>query len=187
MMLIISKGVSGGRVEALKVVLGIFLGVSVQAPLIALGTVTLLSAYQHSFDVLRALGATYLGYLALRNLKVFLRKPEVAMSSCSRYHSNSVLEGFVTNVSNPKVLLFLFAFIPQFADPSKGRMGLQLLLLLLILKVNGLLVNGSTAILSGSTRGFLVKRNFSYDWGALVVGVVFLSISLAFWYEIVAR
>ena len=186
MMLVIGKGVSVGRKEALKVVLGVFLGVLIQGPVLALGTLSLLSAYEHALDMLRALGAAYLAYLAFRSLRTVLRDPAIDVSDWSRDHSNPVVEGFLSNVSNPKVFVFLFAFIPQFVDPSKGQMGDQLLVLLLIMKVNGLLVNGSVAILSGTASGWLAQRQSSINWGSLVAGLVYLSISLSFGYAIIA-
>jgi threonine/homoserine/homoserine lactone efflux protein len=184
MMLIVSNGVGRGTGAALKTVFGIFLGGAVQAPLLALGTVSLIATYEHAFDILRAAGAAYLSYLAYRSFRNVFANKNVQMKARTNAESNPILEGFVTNISNPKVLLFLFAFIPQFTTPENGRLGLQLLILLTILKLNGLFINGSVALLSGKIKNRLAHRNIKFNWSAMLSGTVFLGIAIFFWYQI---
>lgn len=187
MMVVINNSVSRGIPEGLLTVLGIFMGIAVQGPLLALGTLSLIAAYDGAFDLLRGAGATYLGYLAYRNFRTALSSRRADAAPVAQTRSNPVFEGFVTNLSNPKVLLFLFAFIPQFTVPDKGQLGIQLLLLLTILKLNGLLVNGSVAVIAGSVGSKIVLKNSKLHWGALLSGIVFLLIAVVFWVQILSN
>jgi threonine/homoserine/homoserine lactone efflux protein len=188
MMLIISNSIGRGIISGLMTVLGIFLGILIQATVISLGTVTLINTYENAFDILQALGATYLGYLAYRNFKTFLvSSNKVSLDGSITSGSNAVVEGFVTNITNPKVMLFLFAFIPQFVTPEKGHLGLQLLILLIILKMNGLLINGSVAIIFGYFKRHLSVGKIQSNWSFLISSIVFITIAIFFWFQILSQ
>ena len=59
-------------------------------------------------------------------------------------------QGFFTNLLNPKVFLFITAFLPQFADPVTGPIWLQLLILASISKTLGFIV--SLALAGGASK-----------------------------------
>ncbi len=184
MMMVVNNSVSRGTKAGLLTVMGIFFGFVIQAPLLVFGTVSLMTIYDHAFDVLRAAGATYLGYLAYRNFRNAFATDTLKLQSKQDMQSNPISEGFITNVSNPKVLLFLFAFIPQFTVFEKGQLWLQLLIFLTILKLNGILVNGSVALVSSYLSSKLEHRSFRNNWSSLLSGIVFLIIAVIFWFQI---
>ena len=69
------------------------------------------------FDVLRWAGAAYLVYLGAR---MWLKKPTALDAEATRAASpvRLLVQGFLTNVTNPKLLIFYGAFFPQFVDES---------------------------------------------------------------------
>jgi threonine/homoserine/homoserine lactone efflux protein len=93
-------------------------------------------------------GAAYLAYLGLR---ILLTKQEtLASARVARQPLGKVFrQGVITNVLNPKVALFFLAFLPQFASPSRGSIGWQIVLLGLIFDTSGTLVNMGVALTSG--------------------------------------
>ncbi|WP_458184073.1 LysE family translocator [Bradyrhizobium sp. 14AA] len=60
-----------------------------------------------AFDVLRAAGATYLAYLAYKNFRFFFSSSRPRLNTVYVKDSNVILQGFVTNITNPKVILLL--------------------------------------------------------------------------------
>ena len=73
------------------------------------------------FDVIRWIGALYLVYLGARQLWLF-RQRRVSgrrAAASARAGANLYFEGLLVSLSNPKVLLFLGAFLPQFIDPAR--------------------------------------------------------------------
>lgn len=75
---------------------------------------------------------------------------------------SAVREGTLNSLTNPKSLLFMFAFLPQFADPATGPVWLQLAMLGTIQKLAGVVSLGSVAIASArSGSGFTNGRDCS--------------------------
>ena len=71
------------------------------------------------FDVIRWIGALYLVYLGARQLWLFRQRASGAALPPRAAGANLYFEGLLVSLSNPKVLLFLGAFLPQFVDPAR--------------------------------------------------------------------
>lgn len=126
MALIIAATLSGGLSSGLATLAGTLTGLSVLVTIAAVGMTSVMLFMANWFDVIRWLGAVYLVVLGLRQLVLWWRArnaglPGTAPISVSRYvasHRSRYLQGVVVAVSNPKVLLFLGAFFPQFVSPD---------------------------------------------------------------------
>ena len=84
--------------------------------------------------------------------------------------------GAVTNLLNPKVILFNISFLPQFVNPELGHVGEQFLLLGVTITAMGLLVDGSVGLLSGRLAALLrrsrrVARGLDYFSGTVFAGL----------------
>lgn len=86
-------------------------------------------------------------------------------------------QGFFTNLLNPKVFLFMTAFLPQFADPTVGPIWFQLLVLAFISKTLGFAVNLALAGGAAQIRGWLARNGWFLRVQEGVLGVVMLSIA----------
>ncbi len=127
-------GVRGGIFAAL----GISGGIVFHTCIAAFGVAALLLAHRWAFDALRIGGALYLiwlGIAAWRDARV----PESAVVDPDL--SQVFRRGLLTNVLNPKVALFFLAFLPQFADPARGSVTTQVLVLGALFILSGTLVN----------------------------------------------
>jgi homoserine/homoserine lactone efflux protein len=153
MSLILANVSSFGLAAGLWTLAGSLLGLSVLVTAAALGMTSLMVFISEWFDVIRWVGALYLAWLGVQRLRRVWRGngsiPERPVSGRSWF-----LQALTVSLSNPKVLLFLGAFLPQFVDKN-GNMPLQLT----VLAVTFVIVVGSAdaayTVAVGKMRGLL--------------------------------
>lgn len=118
MALIIANTLRGGLAAGLATLAGTAAGLTVLVAVAALGMSSVMAFMASWFDVVRWCGAVYLAALGLRQLWSFWRGGAVLAAAPVRGGGNLVLQGLAVSLSNPKVVLFLGAFLPQFVDPA---------------------------------------------------------------------
>lgn len=152
MLLIASRSISQSRAAGFLTYAGIALGTYCHALAAALGLSQLFLAVPTAYEIVRWAGCLYLLYLAWKTLRSHGAQfaPSVGIV---RYSNTRILaEGLATNLLNPKMALFVLALFPQFLDPGKGSLILQVLVLATVLNGIGLVVNGAVVLLSGHVR-----------------------------------
>lgn len=137
MMFTIASGLRGGSRAGIAAAFGIGLGVMGHVIIAAAGLAVLLITYPWAYDVVRYAGAAYLAWLAWHS---WTTASEVEERSGRSDILRAFRRGFLTNILNPKVGLFVMAFLPQFADPALGPVWQQILILGVLLSVGELLV-----------------------------------------------
>lgn len=180
MMLVLARGVGQGRRVALMTVVGmVFVAGVVQVGLLVLGIASLLKAYPASLMLLQWAGALYMLYLGARMLlssvgNVKRKKPEPLNVS----NWTAVREGTINSLTNPKSLLFMFAFLPQFVDPASGPVWSQLIVLGTIQKLAGILSLGLVALASGIVGQWLYRWPKFLIWQQRFTGVVMVGLGI---------
>jgi len=172
---IVTRSVEQGRLAGLVSALGVHVGTLVHVAAAALGVSALLVSSALAFDIVKYLGAMYLVYIGVRKLAGWDQAPggrALAPRSLRRLFG----QGVVVNVLNPKTALFFLAFLPQFVDVSKGRVGFQILVLGMIFVALGVLSDGLYAIAAGTAGSWLkrdgrVLRAERYVGGTVFVGL----------------
>jgi len=164
----------------MAVVVGLCCGLVVHTGAVALGLAAVFAASAVAFTVLKLLGAAYLAYLAWQALRAPLSSagPDAGAQGTAPSLWRMVGRGVVMNLSNPKVLVFFLAFLPQFADPARGAMGGQLMVLGLVFIVATLLVFGAIACFSGVFGSLLLRSPRAQQWLNRVAGGVFLGLAV---------
>ncbi|AZX41876.1 IS481 family transposase [Bordetella pertussis] len=120
---------------------------------------------------------TYLAYLAWQVLRAPAgggggQRPEpLARGALYR-------RGIIMNLTNPKVLLFFFAFLPQFTRPEAGPMGWQIVELGAVFMLATLLVFGAIAVFSGGFGRLLQRSARAQRWLNRLAGLVFIGLAL---------
>jgi threonine/homoserine/homoserine lactone efflux protein len=120
MSLILANTLSSGLRAGLITLAGTTTGLALLVGAAALGLSSVMVFMSEWFDVIRWVGALYLVYLGARQLWLFSRRPAGASPPRRVAGANLYLEGVLVSLANPKVLLFLGAFLPQFVDPARG-------------------------------------------------------------------
>lgn len=175
---IITRGIQQGPRAAFVSSLGVQAGMVVHTVLAALGLSALVASSPVLYDVLRFAGAGYLLWMGISLLRK--RREPVDSSAPMRRESMRRLfvNGMVTNLLNPKVILFVLALLPQFVDPSRGSTALQMLVLGSVLIVVALVSDGAYALASGSIGVWLQRHPGSDVHCERASGLVYLLLGL---------
>jgi threonine/homoserine/homoserine lactone efflux protein len=161
MMFCLGQGLKGGLRAAMAANFGIAAGGMIHTLLAGLGLGALIAAHPLAFDAIRWLGVGYLIWLAIMTLR---SGPTLTASAVvSRPASRIFAEALMVNLLNPKVILFILAFLPQFVDPARPVLP-QFLTLGLVFCTGGLLVNGLVGGFAGSIGRRLARSEGVARW-----------------------
>jgi threonine/homoserine/homoserine lactone efflux protein len=172
---IVTRSVEQGRRAGLMSVVGICTGTLAHVAAAALGISALLVTSARAFDVLRYLGAVYLIVLGIRTLSAHDAEPgtaTVAQASLRRIFA----QGVIVNLLNPHTALFFFAFLPQFVDPARGAVPLQIVTLGLLFILMSATTDAVWAIGAGTAGNWIRgNRRFAraqrYVTGGALIGL----------------
>ena len=179
---IVGRSIGQGRVAGLVSVLGISTGCLFHVASAALGLSALMLALPMGYDVIRYAGAAYLVWLGLRAIVSRSSPLEVRRVDPERL-GRVFRQGVLTNMLNPKVALFFLAFLPQFTDPARGAVPLQIALLGLIFIGNGTLVCVGYALAASWLGEWLETRYGLATWLNKAMGGLFISLGVRLAFE----
>lgn len=170
------RGVRAG----LWVVLGLCSGLIVHTLAVAWGVAALFAASATAFTVLKLLGAAYLLYLAWGawNALASVVDDSGGPSVPDMTPMQAWLRGVIMNLTNPKVILFFLAFLPQFSNPARGSVAVQTFLLGLIFILAAGLTFSTLALLAGSIGRKLQRSASAQTWLNRSASVVFAGLAL---------
>ena len=161
MMFCLGQGLRSGPRAAIAASAGITLGGMVQVALAGLGLGALAAALPWAFDVIRWVGVAYLLYLAVqawRSSRTAAREGQ-GMSVIRAFGT-----GFVVNLTNPKVILFVLAFVPQFVVPEAGSVLVQFLIFGAVLGVGGFIINGAVGVFASGIGRRMARGGRALGW-----------------------
>ena len=178
-MLVIRNVLRGGRRDGMVTAFGICAGLFVHATLSACGVSMLLMHSITAFQLVKLAGACYLMWLGVQSLCSVVRRPPPSpvVEEVARPRGittpQCLLEGFLSNVLNPKAAVFYLAFLPQFIGPTEPVLTTSLLLAS-IHYIEAILWFVLLSILLDHLRRFLLKSTVR-RWldglcGAVLVG-----------------
>ncbi|WP_419712735.1 LysE family translocator [Pseudomonas sp. NFX224] len=177
MILLLQTGARQGKGAALATAVGLAIARGCHVALAALGLAALFKAAPWTFDVVRLAGAAYLLWLGIQCLRSPLlpnlngAPPTGEKPRCR----DAVQRGLLTNLLNPKALLFCSVLLPQFINPQAGPVLAQFAILGVVLVAVGLLFDSAYA-LAGTALGRWLQRSPSaqrlQQWlfGSLLIG-----------------
>jgi homoserine/homoserine lactone efflux protein len=153
--LVIANSLTHGTRAGLLNVAGTQIGVAAMVVVLAVGLASTMQALGHWFDWLRLAGAIYLIWLGWKLLRS--TGDLAAARARGKPRGGFLLQGLLVALSNPKMLLFFSAFIPQFIDPA-GNYLRQVLLLGGTAIAFGICSDSAYALVSGRAARLLSQR-----------------------------
>ena len=179
MALFLANSAAHGTRAALITLIGSSTGLAILVAFAALGMTSLMAFVAEWFDIIRWIGAAYLVWLGISRLRMAWRmEADDIIVAPPAAHGKWFFQGFATSLSNPKVLLFLGAFLPQFIVPT-AAVGPQLALLSVTFVAVIAMVDTMTVLLFGSARSLLMgsRRRFTEGFSGmlLIFGGVWLA------------
>lgn len=144
MMFSLAQGLRGGARPAIAASAGSSLGAMVHVTLAGVGLGALVAQFPWLFGAIRWIGAGYLLWLAYKTLTTPLAAGDLPAARPSR----AFRDAMIVNLSNPKVILFILAFVPQFVTPTAPVLP-QFLIFGAVLAVGGFVINGLVGIFAG--------------------------------------
>jgi threonine/homoserine/homoserine lactone efflux protein len=176
-LFVLMQAALNGRAAGLMVVLGLCTGLVVHTAAVAAGLAAVFAASVAAYTGLKWLGAAYLGYLAWQAFRApagaGIEGGPPRLTPAALY-----LRGIVMNLTNPKVLLFFLAFLPQFATPGAGPVGLQIVVLGGVFMLATFVVFGAIAFFSGAAGAVLQRSARMRRLLNTCAGLVFAGLAL---------
>ena len=120
-MVVMKNAVAGGARLGLMTMLGVKLGTLTHAVLASIGIAALVLQFSALYSTIKFAGAIYLGWLGLVSLMSAIKgkKSKVKTEQIAEPKAGKALaQGYLSNVLNPKVVLFYLAVLPQFIGPD---------------------------------------------------------------------
>lgn len=181
MVLVMSRSLAQGAVAGVATAAGVSVGLLGHTVLATVGLGAILRTSDWLFLALKLVGAAYLLYLGIGLL--LAKRADLALGSVAQRSLRRLfVDGALSNLSNPKIALFYFAFLPQFVPPSAQQPAFSVFVLGVTFAVLTFLVKGPVGVFAGALSGWLRERPSVLTWvyrssGAILIG---LGVKLAF-------
>ncbi|WP_397324713.1 LysE family translocator [Pantoea agglomerans] len=183
MAYVIGQSVANGRRAGIVSASGVELGSCTHAIAGTLGLTALITTSPVMFTAIKYIGASYLIFLGGKmSLATFIRKKDrgdAVPRNTRRVSAYRLLSrGFITTLTNPKVLLFFISFFPQFVTPEGDQHAASFLLLGLIYAFIAFLTDVTFAIFAGCTAGAVAGNRKLQNLLDRIVGATFIALGI---------
>ena len=174
MILLLQTGTRAGRPAAMATAVGLGLARAVHVFIASVGLAGLLRTSPWAFDIVRLVGVAYLVWLGLGMIRSSGDIVQADSTPTASGQRRAAARGFVTNIANPKALLFCSLLLPQFLDPHASVAGQFLLLGAVLVAVgfafDSLYALAGSAIGTGLRRSAIARRIQQWVFGSLLIG-----------------
>jgi threonine/homoserine/homoserine lactone efflux protein len=175
-MYIVARGLHQGRAAALVSALGVEVGTLIQLLVATFGLAALVGSSETAFTTLKHLGSAYLVWLCV-NALLESSEAVAAERQAPAAFKPIFLQGVLVEALNPKTAIFFIAFLPQFADPARGPVEAQILMLGALFILLAIFNDGLIGLLAGSLGERLRTSARVLAAQRYVAGSVYLSLA----------
>lgn len=182
MILVMSRSVAQGARAGIVTAAGVSTGLVGHTVLVTFGLGAILRTSELLFVALKVIGAAYLIYLAIGLLRA--RDARLVVGGAAvRSPARLFADGAVSNLSNPKIAIFYFAFLPQFVTPATEHPTFTILALGLAFAALTFAVKGPVGLFAGLLSGWLRANPNVLVWLYRGSGVVLLALGVRLLFE----
>ncbi|MEU7908818.1 LysE family translocator [Actinoplanes sp. NPDC049118] len=178
MLFVLSSVMRGGPRAGLLATAGIATSEAIHVIVAAAGLSALFTAVPEAFTALRIAGAVYLAYLGIQMIRQRGDLVAAAGDGAPISGRRAYLTGFLTNLSNPKMIAFSVAFLPQFVDPALGSVWAQFAVLGMILILLEFLIDGGVGVFAGRIGTWLRHRHTLRRCADTATGSILIALGL---------
>ena len=177
MILVMSRSVAQGASAGVVTAGGVSVGLVGHTVLATLGLGAILRTSEWLFIALKFVGAAYLIYLGYGLLRTQQSNLPIG-GQAARSLGRLFVDGAVSNLSNPKIAIFYFAFLPQFVSPSAQYPTLTVFALGLIFAGLTFLVKAPVGIFAGKLSAWLRARPSVLTWVFRSSGTILVALGV---------
>ena len=182
MMLVMSRSLAQGAFAGVATAAGVSVGLLGHTVLATLGLGAIVQASEWLFFALKLIGAAYLVYLGIVMLRT--KHADLAPGSGARRPLGRLFaEGALSNLSNAKIVIFYFAFLPQFVPASAQQPALSVFALGTIFALLTFLIKGPVGIFAGVLSGWLRSRPAALAWVYRSSGAILIALGAKLAFE----
>ncbi len=176
-LLSVARATTSGTKAGVSTVAGIAVGDVLHTFMAVIGISAIIAASASLFTLVKFLGVSYLIYLGV---KAILAKPssELGQGQASVTVRQAFRHATIAEALNPKTALFFLAFLPQFVDPVKGSVAIQLALLGILFAVIGFCSTLLYALAAGWLGAFLRRNPTALKLQGKFVGSVYCGVGV---------
>jgi len=177
MILVMSRSITQGKKAGVITAAGTATGLLCHTLLATFGLGALLMASELLFNIIKILGAFYLFYLGYQLLKSDDHK--LLINDLPKVSNKKMfLQGAISNISNPKIAIFYFSYLPQFVVPSSGNETFQLFVLGLLFAVLTFVMKAPLGYISGLLSLWIKSRPSVLKYIHKTSGIIFIGLGL---------
>ncbi len=176
----LAQGLRGGPRAGIAAAAGVALGCVIAALVAGAGIGLIVAGGAMLADLIRGAGAVYLLWLAWKSWRGDNGEGALppALPAATAFR-----DGMIVNLTNPKVLLFILAFVPQFVDFAAGQVLAQFAIFGVIISAGGMLVNGAVGSFAGGLGRSLLNSPKARLYLARGTALIFAALALRLFVE----
>ncbi|MBU9580277.1 LysE family transporter [Ralstonia mannitolilytica] len=182
-ILSMTHGLTHGVRRTSVTIAGLEVGLVVILFIAGAGLGALLVASEHAFTAIKIIGALYLIYLGIMQWRTPIQIGKPADGEAVRRAGSGMrrfLAGLLTNLTNPKGILFMVAVLPQFIDPARPLLAQLGILAVTMVFVDLIVMHGYALLASRAQRLFRNPR--ALRWQSRFFGGMLMSIGAALFF-----
>ena len=174
---VLTQSTIRGRLAGWIITLGLCTGLIGHTLIVATGIAVIFQVSLIAFTILKLSGSAYLLYLAFLAFRASVTTVNLSSNGITSLFQ-LYRRGIIMNVTNPKISIFFLSFLPQFADPNRGSIMLQILSLGLVFIISAMLVFGMISIIAGFLGNRLQRSSMGQIIMNRIAGTVYATLAI---------